>query len=150
LLRLYAYTDDQRYREKAEQTLDVLAGVGGQYGLFVATYGIAGTHLSQPHTQVVVIGGGESADRLYHEAVRPFSVSKAVLRLDFNTAVPQNLPPALAQMIPHLPVIREQKTAAIVCTGFSCQPPISDPDQLGRSLRQGSTPTKPANGTMQK
>jgi uncharacterized protein len=139
LLRLYAYTDDQRYREKAEQTLDVLAGVGGQYGLFVATYGIAGMHLSQPHTQVVVIGGGELAGRLYHEAVRPFSVSKAVLRLDFNTAVPQNLPPALAQMIPHLPVVREQKTAAIVCAGFSCQPPISDPEQLGRSLRQGST-----------
>ena len=59
LLRLHAYTNDQAYYDKAEQTMEVLAGVAGRYGLFAATYGIAGVHLSQPHTQVVVIGEGE-------------------------------------------------------------------------------------------
>jgi uncharacterized protein YyaL (SSP411 family) len=142
LLRLYAYTNDQKYREKAEQTLQVLAGVAGRYGLFAATYGIASAHLSQPHTQIVVVGSNELADRLYDEAAGPFSLGKTVLKLDFNKVVPQNLPPALAQMIPQLPVVREQKTAAVVCTGVSCQPPISDPEQLGRSLRQGLTPTQ--------
>jgi uncharacterized protein len=135
LLRLSAYTVDQRYREKAERTLDVLAGVAGQYGLFVATYAIAGVYLSQPHTQVVVIGHGGLADRLYDEAVRPFSVSKAALKFDFNQAVPQNLPPALAQTIPHLPTVKDQQTAAVLCSGLSCQPPIFQPEDLSQALR---------------
>jgi len=136
LLRLHAYTNEQKYREKAEQALEVLAGVAGQYGPFAATYGMAGVHLSQPHTQVVVIGSDELAGRLYTQAMAPFSLTKAVLRLDFNKVVPQNLPPALAQTIPHLPAVREQKTSAIICAGLSCQPPISNPEQLARSLRQ--------------
>ncbi len=41
LLRLHAYTNSQGYRDKAEQTIEVLAGVAGQYGIFAATYGIA-------------------------------------------------------------------------------------------------------------
>ena len=136
LLRLHAYTNEQKYRDKAEQTLEVLAGVAGQYGIFAATYGIAGVQLSQPHAQLVVVGNGELADQLYSEAVAPFSATKAALRLDFNKVVPQNLPPVLAQTLPQLPAIKEQRTAAIVCTGSSCQPPISDPEQLARSLRQ--------------
>jgi uncharacterized protein YyaL (SSP411 family) len=136
LLRLYAYTNEQKYREKAEQTLEVLAGVAGQYGLFAATYGIAGVQLSQPHAQVIVVGNGELADQLYAEAVAPFSVSKAELKLDFDKIVPQNLPPTLAQTIPQLPAVKEQKTAAIICAGLSCQPPIFNPEQLASSLRQ--------------
>ena len=41
---------------KAEQTLELLAGLAGKFGIFAATYGIAAVHLSHPHTQVVVIG----------------------------------------------------------------------------------------------
>jgi uncharacterized protein len=134
LMRLYAFTNDTTYRDKAEQTLEVLAGVAGQYGLFAATYGIAGTYLSHPHTQVMVVGSGELADRLYRSAVASFSVCKAILKLDFSQAVAQNLPPALAETIPQVPAILSEKTAAIVCSGFSCQPPISDPVELARSL----------------
>jgi uncharacterized protein len=134
LLRLYEYTNDQKYHEKAEQTLEVLTAGAGQYGLFAASYAIAAVHLSQPHTQVVVVGSDQLADRLYDEAVRPFSVTKAVLKFDFNRVVPQNLPPALAQTISHLPVVKEQRTAAVICSGFSCQPPISAPEELARSL----------------
>ncbi len=57
LLRLYGYTNEPSYQEKAEQTMEVLAGVAGQYGIFAATYGIAAVHFSQAHTQVV--GGWE-------------------------------------------------------------------------------------------
>jgi uncharacterized protein YyaL (SSP411 family) len=130
LLRLYAYTHDQRYRDKAEQTMELLAGVAGRYGLFAATYGIAGVHLTQPHTQVVVVGSGELAQQLYTSAVKPFSLSKAVLRLTSEQAAPQNLPAALAETIPYVPIIKEGKTAAVICSGFSCQPPISNPEEL--------------------
>jgi len=136
LMRLYSYTNATTYRDKAEQTMEILAGVAGQYGLFVATYAMAGVHLSQPHTQVVVIGEGELADRLFQAALGPFSASKAVLRLAFNKAVPQNLPPALAETIPQLPVVQAEKPAAAICSGFACQPPITSPEQLAAALRQ--------------
>ncbi len=136
LLRLHAYTNDPSYQQKAEQTLQVLAGAAGQYGRFAATYAIAGLHFSQPHTQVVVLGKGDISERLCQEAVGPFSLTKSVLKLDFNEAVAQNLPPLLSETIPQLPEVRERRTAAILCSGFRCQPPVSEPEKLGRLLRE--------------
>ena len=136
LLRLHAYTNDNNLRDKAEQTIEVIAGLAAQYGLFVATYGIAAVHLAQPHTQIVIVGNDELAGRLYNAAVAPYSASKAVLKLSTNQAVPQNLPPALAETIPRLPAVMEEKTVAVVCSGFTCQPPISDPEELSRSLHR--------------
>jgi len=136
LLRLHAYTNHASLREKAEQTIELIAGLAGQYGLFAATYGIAAVHLSNPHTQIVVVGSGELAERLYNAAVAPYSSSKSVLKLAANKAVSQNLPPALAETIPQLPAIQQGNTVAVVCSGFTCQPPISDSDELTRSLRQ--------------
>jgi len=136
LLRLHAYTNDADLRNKAEQTIEIIAGLAAQYGLFAATYGIAAVHLAHPHAQIVIVGNGDGAARLYKAAVAPYSVSKAVLKLVANKAVPQNLPPALAESIPQLPAVREEKTVAVVCSGFTCQPPISDPEELTRSLRR--------------
>jgi len=136
LLRLYAYTNEQSYREKAERTVELLAGVAGQYGLFAATYAIAGVLLSEPKIEVVVVGSGELAEKLCGEAIKRYSVTKSVLSFDFDKIVPQNLPPALGQTLPHLPSINEKKTAAVICSGFSCQPPIYDPGQLASRLER--------------
>src|SRR5580693_3594134 len=136
LLRLHAYTNDKNLRDKAEQTIEVIVGLAAQYGLFVATYGIAAVHLSHPHTQIVIVGNDELAGRLYNAALAPYSASKAVLRLAANQAIPQNLPPALAETISQLPGVKEEKTVAVVCSGFTCQPPISDPAELARSLHR--------------
>src|SRR5580692_1928645 len=136
LLRLHAYTNDNNLRDKAGQTIEVIAGLAAQYGLFIATYGIAAVHLAHPHTQIVIVGNDELAGRLYNAAVAPYSASKAVLMLSANQAVPQNLPPALAETIPQLPAVKEEKSVAVVCSGFTCQPPISDPAELARSLRE--------------
>jgi uncharacterized protein YyaL (SSP411 family) len=136
LLRLHAYTNDKNLRDKAEQTIEVIAGSAAQYGLFVATYGLAAVHLSHPHTQIVIVGNDELAGRLYNAALAPYFAGKAVLRLSANQAVPQNLPPALAETIPQLPAVKEEKSVAVVCSGFTCQPPISDPAELARSLRE--------------
>ncbi|HXY16046.1 MAG TPA: thioredoxin domain-containing protein [Terriglobales bacterium] len=142
LLRLHAYTNDEKYRVKAEQTIGAFAGVAGQYGLFAATYAIAGVHLSEPQTEVVVIGNDDLAEQLYGQALKPFSVTKAALRLDFEKIVPQNLPPALADTLPELPSVKSMQTAALICSGFTCQPPISDPEQLARSLGPDRTASK--------
>jgi uncharacterized protein len=136
LLRLYAYTHQAGYRDKAEETLAVLAGVAGKFGIFAATYGIAAVHLSHPHTQIIIVGEDELAEQLRAIAVSFFGLHQAVLKLAANKAVPQNLPPALAETIPLLPAIREGRSAALVCEGFTCQPPVSDPDQFRASFRR--------------
>ena len=136
LLRLHAYTDESAYRRRAEQTIGILAGVAGQYGLFAATYGIAAASFAAPHAQVVVIGDDEQANQLYAAAIGQFHFGKAVIRLRADKAVPQNLPPALAETIPQLPLIREGKTGALICSDRRCVGPVSDPQQLGEYLRR--------------
>jgi uncharacterized protein len=137
LLRLHAYTNDAAYQDRAKQTIELLAGRAGQYGLFAATYGIAAVHFSQPHIQVVVVGSGEAADRLYASGVQAFHFGKAVLRLTADKAVPQNLPPALAETVPHLPFLQKEEAGALLCSGFACHGPIAEPEELSRRLREG-------------
>src|SRR5256712_749406 len=137
LLRMHAYTNEPSYRDNAERTLEILAGLAGQYGLFAATYGIAAVHLSRPHTQVVVVGNDVVAEDLYRSAVAPFALNKAVIKLTgLENIVSQNLAPALAETIPHLPALSEKTSAAIICSDFSCQPPIANPKELTESLRR--------------
>jgi len=135
LLRLYAYTNEPSYRSQAEETLKAFAGAAEQFGIYAGTYGIAATWLSQPHTQVVVIGEDENAAALLKAALGPFAVNKAVLHLTEGEAVAQNLPPALAETIPHLPALKEKKSLAVACTNFACQPPVYDPETLTKVLR---------------
>ena len=134
LMRLYSYTNDAAYRDKAEQTLEVLAGVAAKYGLFAATYGIAAVHFSQAHTQIVVLGEDQRASDLYAAAKAQFSFCKSVLKLPFDHAVAQNLPPALAATIPLLPAVKDRKTVAVICSNFSCETPITDPEQVRQRL----------------
>ena len=140
LLRLHGYTNVPSYREKAEQTLEVLGGSASQYGIFVSTYGIAAVHFMRPHTQVIIVGSDQLADELARTATASFAVNRTVLKLAAGEAVPQNLPPALAETIPNLPALKSGKSVALICAGFSCQPPIFDPTQLAQQLaatRQG-------------
>jgi len=135
LLRLYAYTHDESYREKARQTLKIFAGMAEQYGIFAGTYGIAASLFSTPHTQVVVVGSGEQADKLYEAAVAGFALGKSVVHIPGeNEATPQNLPPALGETIPNLPEVKAGRPVAVVCSNFTCQPPVSNPEKLSEAL----------------
>ncbi len=150
LLRLHEYAQDSShydsskkdpsYRDTAERTLEVYAGVAGQHGIFAATYGLAVVHFVHPHRQVVVVGKDEAAKELYRAAVRPLALNTAVLRLDADKAVAQNLPPALAETIPNLPALGEGRSFATVCSGFICQPPVFDSEGLARSLAAKGRP----------
>jgi len=134
LLRMHWYTNEQSYREKAEETLEVFAGMAEQFGIFGATYGIAGVCFTQPHAQVVVIGDDDNAKNLFRTANSSFAFNKAVIRLTPNEVVAQNLPSSLAETIPHLPGIREGGGKAIVCSGATCQPAVSTAEQLQQLL----------------
>ncbi len=134
LLKLYVYTNEASYRERAERTLRLFAGMADQYGIFAATYGIATLLYSTPHMQVVVIGNDAAAKSLYNEAVAPFALNKSALCLTDNEAAAADyLPPALRETIPSLKIT---ESAALLCSGSSCQPPVSDPEILARELRE--------------
>ena len=142
LLRLHHYTGEASYRDKAQQTLEIFAGVAEQFGIFAATYGIAVAHFLESPIQVVVIAGdsstedssAKSAAELQAIATAAFAFNKSTLRLTANEAVARNLPPALAATIPHLPQLKSGQSFAVLCSGSACQPPVSDAAELKRQL----------------
>lgn len=131
LIRLYSYTDDEQYREKAEQTLGLLGSAAAQYGIFAATYAIAAAYLAGPREQIVVVGDDESARQLYLEAVSAPLFGRAVLRLSAAQTIAENLPPVLAETIPQF---KSNRSAAIVCSGTTCKPPVYSPSDLRKVL----------------
>lgn len=135
LVRMHAYTDDAKYREWAEKTLDLFAGVAPQYGLFAATYGLAATLFAEHPTQVVITGaaGDAAAEALERAANGVFRYGKAVLRVAPSTSL-EFLPVALRQTLPHLP---KDRAAALVCSGNTCLAPVSDAEKLTEILRKG-------------
>jgi uncharacterized protein YyaL (SSP411 family) len=137
LLRMHHYTGEDGYRDKTELTLETFAGVAEQFGIFAATYGIAVIYLLENPVQVVVVAGSgpeESRGTLYAAAAAPFAFNKSTLRLTPNQAVAANLPPALASTIPNLPQLKSGKSFAVLCSGFACQPPLTDAAELQREL----------------
>jgi len=70
--------------------------------------------------------------------VEQFSFGKAVLGLSTDKVVPQNLPPVLAETIPQLPFPQKEEAGALLCSGFTCHGPISEPEELSRCLREAA------------
>jgi uncharacterized protein len=137
LLRLHHYTGDNGYHDKAEQTLEAFAGVAVQFGIFAGTYGIAVIHLLESSVQVVVVGDSKSRDTtaaLAGVAATTFAFNKAVIRLTPNQAVAGNLPPTLATTLPNLPRLNSGESFVVLCSGFACQPPITDAMELQQAL----------------
>ncbi|HXC49018.1 MAG TPA: thioredoxin domain-containing protein [Candidatus Sulfotelmatobacter sp.] len=135
LTRMHAYTDDAKYFNWAKKTLEAFAGIAPQYGLFAATYGLAAILFAEHPTQVVITGaeGDAAADKLERAANDVFRFGKAVLRVTSSTSL-EHLPLALRHTLPHLP---KDKASALVCSGNTCLPPTSDPEELKRLLQKG-------------
>ena len=138
LLRMHAYANEPGYRDKAELTMEVFAGAAEQFGIFASTYGIAAVYFSQMHTQVVVVGEGEEAEKLRRAAASAFVFNKAVIQISSSKVVAPNLPPTLAETMPHLPIGRQ--ACAVICSGGSCQPPVYEAGQLDKLLRSAQQP----------
>jgi uncharacterized protein YyaL (SSP411 family) len=135
LIRMHAFTGDDRYHAFAQKTLEAFAGVAPQYGLFAATYGLAATLFAHHPIQVVITGPANdpTAQALDGAAHRVYHFGKSVLRVTPGT--PQlHLAGALEETLPHLPA---DKALAVVCSGQTCFPPTSDPAQLIALLENG-------------
>jgi len=136
LIRMHSFTGDDRYYAFAKKTLEAFAGVAPQYGLFAATYGLAATLFAHHPMQVVITGNPNdpAAKALEEAAHRVFRFGKSVLRVTPGTQLAA-LAGALKETLPHLPA---DKPLALVCSGQTCLPPTSDPDQLTRYLQNGA------------
>ena len=53
-----------------------------------------------------------------------------------HTLATENLPPALAEVLPHVPPPEGAPAWALVCTGHTCLPPITDPEKLLEALER--------------
>ncbi len=135
LIRMHAFTGDDRYRAFAQKTLEAFAGIAPQYGLFAATYGLAATLFAHHPLQVVITGPANdpTAQALEAAAHRVFRFGKSVLRVTPETPQLQ-LAGALKETFPHLPL---EKPLALVCSGQTCLPPTSDPEHLLGLLSNG-------------
>jgi uncharacterized protein len=135
LTRMHAYTDDAKYFNWARKTLEAFAGIAPQYGLFAATYGLAALLFAEHPTQVLITGpeGDNTALQLEEAANSVYHLGKSVLRVTPPSSL-EYLPVALRQTLPHLP---KDKSSALVCSGNTCLPPTSDPEELKRLLQKG-------------
>ena len=136
LIRMHAFTGDDRYHTLARKTLEAFAGIAPQYGLFAATYGLAATLFAHHPLQVVITGDSNDhvAQSLEEAAHRVFRFGKSVLRLTPGTQLAA-LSGALKETLPHLPT---DKPLALVCSGQTCLPPTSDSAQLTALLQNGA------------
>ncbi len=132
LIRMHAFTDDERCRAFTKKTLEAFAGIAPQYGLFAATYGLAATLFAHHPLQVVITGPTHdpTAQALEDAAHRVFRLGKSVLRVTPET--PQLL--LASTLIETLPHLRGDKPLAVVCSGQTCLPPTNDPQHLSSLL----------------
>jgi uncharacterized protein YyaL (SSP411 family) len=140
LIRMHSFTNESKYQEWVQKALEAFAGIAPQYGMFAATYGLAATLFANHPSQVVILGPFDDAAAKSLEAAANsiFRLGKSVMRILPGTT-PASLPLALRETIPHLPADR---AIALVCSGNTCIPPTSDPEQL-KALLLG----KPASAT---
>jgi uncharacterized protein len=136
LIRMHAFTGDDRYHAFAKKTLEAFARIAPQYGLFAATYGLAATLFAHHPMQVVITGRADdpAAQALEAAANRVFRYGQSVLRVTPGTTL-ANLAGALKETLPHLPA---DKAAALVCSGQTCLPPTNEPAQLTALLENGA------------
>ena len=136
LLRLEALSGRQEYREIAADTLASFAGVVEHFGLYAGSYGLALERLLVDPVQVIVVGSGPEAFRLEATAVARFAVNKTVIRIAPHTLATESLPAALKEVLPHVPQPEGAQAWALVCTGRTCLPPITDPEALLEALER--------------
>jgi len=134
LLRLEALNGREDYSVKALETLETFAGVVEHFGLYAASYGLALQRMVLRAAQICVIGDDAAARRLEAVALARYAVNKSVIRLRRDQL--KDLPPALAETLPHLPGLKDAGSFAVVCNGKGCLPPVSNVDELIAAMNQ--------------
>jgi len=83
---------------------------------------------------VIVIGDGPEALRLESTAMARFAVNKTVMRFSPTRLAAEDLPEALAELLPNVSTFDGAPAMALVCRGRTCLPPIVDAEALLEAL----------------
>jgi hypothetical protein len=126
LMRLGELNGRADYAQKAQETLETFAGVVEHFGLYAATYALALERMVREPVQVCVVGDDALARELEAAALAGYAGNKSVVRL--KRVVRGGLPPALEKTLPKLPKV--EGSFAVVCGGWSCQPPVREVGEL--------------------
>ena len=135
--RLAGLAASPDFRQKAEETLALMAPKAADYGLFASTYGLALFSHLEPPVEVVVIGEAqdERTAKLLAVARQARRARKRVLAFTPGAMKNGEIPPGLAATLPNLPLA--DAPLALVCTGASCLPPVNSPEELQELLMEG-------------
>ncbi len=133
LLRLYALNGKAEYAGCATETLENFAGVVEHLGLYAASYGLALQRMVALPVQVCVVGEDALADEMERVALRRFGVDKSVVRLTKEQVT--QMPPSLAETLPHLPQLSSTSSFTVLCSGNTCQAPVFEVDELAAMLK---------------
>ena len=134
MLRLHHYSGDEKYRDIARKTLECFAGVIDHFGIYAGTYGVALRMYLEPATQIAIIGPESATHEMHRVAARHFRLNRSILRLGEGQVVAANLPLALAETLSNLPGVQNTGAMAVVCSNFTCQPPINSAADLEKLL----------------
>lgn len=137
LVRLEQLAGRAQYREIAEDTMEMFAGIVEHFGLYAGSYGLALERLLLDPVQVVIVGSGPAADELEATATAGFALNKTVIRFTPEQLRADNLPEALAETILQVPMPSATSPWALVCRGRTCFPPIMDSATLLQALQKG-------------
>jgi uncharacterized protein YyaL (SSP411 family) len=130
LMRLSELNGRLDYAEKAQETMETFAGVAEHFGLYAATYALALQRIVREPIQVCIVGDRADAAELEAAALRGYVVNKSVVRL--RSLDVGGLPEVLGTSLPRLP--KQAGSYAVVCSGHSCQPPVTTIEELTEIL----------------
>jgi uncharacterized protein YyaL (SSP411 family) len=133
--RLATVADRQEFREQAEKTLNLFSSKAREYGLYAGTYALAVVNHLRAPVEIVVIGaaGDLQREQLLRAANDAPVAGVRVLSFSTESVLKRQLPAGLAATLPNLPL--DGRPLALVCSGTSCQPPASSPEELIAALR---------------
>ena len=123
--KLYFFTEDASYQEKAEQTLKAFASQVGHLGFFAATYTLAlDFHLKGPLKILIVGEDSKALEVLRDTALKTFHPYKVVQVVNAKEVTAAKIDSAIRQVLDTQKDFKQTK--AYVCEGKTCRPPVSD------------------------
>lgn len=140
LSRLWAHTQREVYREKAEALLKAFLTEGFSYGLFVSAYAQAVEVFLHHPLQIVIVGDRHhpATHALHRAALRPYRLGAAIIhRPSEGPSQPPSrpIPGLLATAMAGRAAPGSGRAVAYVCSGSACAEPTSDAERLMELVR---------------
>jgi len=132
LLRLAAFTGEDRYRAAAEGAIRGAVSFAPQHPTFFAQWLIALELATRPIVEVAIVGPTEdtATEALLRAARRGHQVGRVVAVSTGDAAQPSAIP-LLSDR-----VMVDGRPTAYVCRGFVCRLPVTDPQALAAQLAE--------------